>query len=515
MSAAEKKQVLSLSSSLFRFYTMENKECNRRKFLKSSILGVGSLLVTSSLPSFSRNVSSKTVEELGFFDTNLLSREAKELFYKKQFQKSSLIYKRLISKFPQQITYYDGLARVYGAEQNNLAIVNLYREGLLHNPDNPFFMQRLSLRIKSICLGDKYAENVFQAKYDLPLPEVSVQLLFQAIEINPKNKGLYLSLLDFLADVDKYNKTFLNTSLTPINISNNLKNNIYSLTNDYKSEWEKNRKSTKTATVKDIESHLQEIKNRPRRKMYFESERKELNQNLLKEQKKILTVGLVCGLKNKNTQDVEKYGLLILNGDSRETNTISILRKNFKKTQNYNRLIALNRLVYSKNETPERALTLACSLLDYSNSKSDIVEAGSLLRNIKTEIPYLATIHQVQYYQCLAKKSIRENCHAEARSALLEGLEKYKGNKGLSYSFLELYALSYSGKEYEIGIDILELLSGSKEIDTIQQMKIADDAVCEYIKRYSTFIEKKELSEEDILRPSFAIAKLRDSAFLA
>ena len=65
---------------------MKNEEYDRRKFLKSSIFGIDSFLTVSSFPCFSNNASSRTVEEIEgfvFLDANLLSREAKELFYKK------------------------------------------------------------------------------------------------------------------------------------------------------------------------------------------------------------------------------------------------------------------------------------------------------------------------------------------------------------------------------------------------------------------------------------------------
>jgi hypothetical protein len=482
----------------------------RRDFIKSAIYGVGTLFVISTpLKIFARGNQSSSDDQntpsISTLDAIKLNVQAKELFYRKSYPEAIAIYQQLIANYPDRISYYDGYARILGAQQKTLEVAELYRQGLQTNPNAPLFMHRLSLRMNDLCLGNRKAEKTFVSKYgESQLFEAAAQPLVQAIAIKSTNKGLYLNLRDILKEVEKKNKSLDKKGLSTITFSDSLRSNIMATTASFEAKWGDSRRKHKPAFTDDVETAVEAIKNKERREMYSNQEKYLLAKAIKKAKKEHWQHGLAKNIANDNPNRVEKFGTLILEQDINDTDTIGKLRKYYRKTKARSRLLALDRYLYLKNESLANTLALAGSLCKYGDGSTDLSDAKQLLGVVA---PYVNTLPPVSigaYYQLMAQVKIAEKLHADARTILLEGLDKFMGRGGVAYSLMETYAQSFTGKKMTIGIQLLQALC-AKKVDAV------DDPVWKYVTNYLQANGDK-ISVAEQLKPLYALAKLQNKA---
>jgi len=228
-----------------------NKTINRRGFVKASFLSLGALAV-SSLPfgSFAQNapvsgISYTSVEALALY------RQARKLFYQKQYVASATIFKQLIVAFPAKIDYYDGYAKVLNAQQKSLETAELYRAGVKKNPKNPYFKQRLSLSVRRMAAGNLKDAAIYQSRYGVSdLWQHSSELLVAALVINPTSNELKLGLRDLPAAVNRLNRANSKRSYCQsISLSEKTINNINDLTSSVSDRWAITRFGKKAKTV--------------------------------------------------------------------------------------------------------------------------------------------------------------------------------------------------------------------------------------------------------------------------
>ncbi|MDO9153005.1 MAG: hypothetical protein Q7U47_04740 [Paludibacter sp.] len=487
------------------------KNYNRREFLHSSLLGLGSLFVINSpiklFANHSYNTTGNQTDLNRTIDANLLNKQAKEFFYKKKYAEATSIYQQLIALFPDRISYYDGYARVLGAQQKTLDTAELYRQGLLTNPDAPLFMHRLSMRMIDLSMGNKKAELAFVNKYgENNILEASALLLLKAIALKQSNKGLYLNLRDILNIIDKRNKALTEKGEQLLVFSDKLRAEILSTTSVYESKWVLTRQTQKKSIPENaIDAEVVNLINKKRRELNSTKEKEEREKAIKKEKKLRWKLGLEKNIINANPARVEKFGILILEENIMDTDTIGKLRKYYQKNKLKNRLLSLNRYLYIKNNSLSNSLALATTLCNYGDNKSDLTEANHLLSSLTPYVNTLPSVSIGAYYQTSAQLLKQLNQPANARTMLLEGLSKFDGIGGVSYSLFEKYAQSFSGKKMSIGIDILKALCG-------KEVKPIDDPVWNYIKAYLQTQKDKTPSVAEQLKPLYALAKLQNKA---
>ena len=484
------------------------KKFERRDFLKSALFGLGTLFVIASpLKSFAKasktNIVDPTTPDITLPNAILLSTQAKEFFYKKKYSESATIYQQLIASYPGRIAYYDGYAKVLGAQQKTLDVAELYRQGLQVNPDAPLFMHRLSLSMKDLCMGNRKAEKAFVNKYgETQLFEASALLLIKAIGLTQKNKGFHLNLRDTLKSLDKLNKNLDKRGLPGVQFSNVLRSEIMSKTAAYETKWAISRSKHKPNISDNAEADVEKIKGKERRALYSNKEKTERENLIQKAKKERWKHDLELNITNGNPNKVEKYGTFILEGNITDTDTIGKLRRFYRKTKSYNRLLALDRYLHLKNESLANTLAYAGSLNKYGNGGSDLSEVKQLLNTLE---PYVQTLNPVSigaYYQISAQVKIAEKQNDIARTILLKGLELFDGRGGVSFSMLENYAMSFTGKKTAVGIQLLYAICG-KKTDAV------DDPSWKYVKKYLQSQVEKATKETERLKPLYALAKLQ------
>ncbi|MDO9155175.1 MAG: hypothetical protein Q7U47_15950 [Paludibacter sp.] len=483
------------------------KNFNRREFLRSSFLGFGTLFVISSPLKLFAAKNPATNDDLTI-DAVLLNKQAKEFFYKKQYSEATQIYQQLITLFPDHISYYDGYAKVLGAQQKTLEVAELYRQGLMANSQAPLFMHRLSLRMVDLCTGNKKAELAFVNKYgENNIMEASALLLLQAITLLKKsNKGLYFNLRDIINIIDRRNKVLSDNGELPLKFPDNIKNQVLSATSLYENMWTVSRQSKKPLlTENGIEAEINNITNKQRRVLSFDAENKEREKTIKKEKKERWKLGLERNITNSKPSEVEKYATFILEENITDTDTIGKLRSYYKKNKHHNRLLSLNRYLYIKNSSLANSLALATSLSNYGNNASDLAEAGQLLSTIAPYVNTLTPVSIGAYYQTRAQLLNQINQSANARIILLEGIGKFEGKGGVSYSFFENYAQTFNKKNLNTGLDLMKALCG-------KEVKPIDDPVWKYVTAYLKDQKGKTISVAEQLKPLYTLAKLQKKA---
>ncbi len=480
------------------------KNYDRREFLRYSLFGIGSFFIASSpLKIFAASPTPNGKKGLTTFEAKQLSVQAKEFFYKKLYPEATAIYQQLIAYNPKFIAYYDGYAKVLSAQQKTMEVAELYRQGLQKNAKSSLFMHRLSLRITDIALGNQKAEKVFRAKYgETPLVEAAATLMLQAINSNKKNKGLYLNLRDNLNAVDKHNKQLEKKGKAQIAFSESLRTDIMTTTAVHEQRWTESRKSRKPYISENVDTDVEKIKNKHRRDKHSDKEKKQSDESIKKVKKIHLKHGLNLNLATKNLNKIEKYGMLILEESINDTDTIGKLRKHYRKNDASERLIELDRYLYLKNDSLANALALASTLCKHSNSRSAISETKELLTKISPLILNQPAVCIGTYYFTLAAVNMSEKEPTLARATLLEGIDKFDGRGGISYSLMERYAITFTGKDTTISIQILQALSGKKVNPT-------ENPIWKYIQNYRQTLTEKEPSINEQLKPLLALAKIQ------
>jgi len=484
------------------------KNFSRREFLKSSFLGLGvAVLATSPLKIFAQSTSTSNIQKAQSNQgvANILYKQARELFYQKKYNESATLYHQLISDYPSKIIYYDGYARVLGAQQKALEMAELFRLGLQRNENNPYFMHRLSLSIRNLCTGNRKDELLFVSKYsENNLYNFSAELLLQAYSIK-KIKGFAYDLKDFTDILDKRNKALTEQGYEPIQLSETVINKIGIAIAGNETAWAKTRKSRKPKMDSNVETFIQKINSRKRRDLYTDKEKELRLKHLNKKRKEAWKNKLVESIQNNRVNAVDTFAMLLLAEDFNDTDTIGKVRKFYKKSKNYVRLNVLNRFLYNKNKSLNNALALASTLTKYSIGNLALTEASQLIETVTPYINTIPTANIGSYYITKAQIKVKQSKINEAQNVLLEGIARLNGVGGISYALMESYALTTINKDIQTGIGIMKALCNKETVDL-------ELPVWKYVKAYKGWAKGVEQAISEKKKPLVALAKLQKKA---
>jgi len=489
------------------------KDFSRRDFLRYALMSSGTFFVAftplKSLAALAPGSNNPTTT----IDAAGLNKQAKQLFYQKKYAESIALYEQLIAAFPSRISYYDGYARALGAQQKSLEAAELYRRGLIKNASNAIFMHRLSLQMRNMCTGNKKAELAFVSKYgSAKLLEAATQLMIDAVKENRKknknktNKGLVLDLRDTLNIIERQNKRCQRLKLPPMDLPQSMKEEITSLTSAYEKQWALNRDKHKPHMSDNADANIEKIDQKARRELYDLTEKKIRRQSVAKIRKQQLTIALNEGIRTKNTNKVEKYGMKILADQIDDTQTIGRLREHYRKAKAHDRLISLNRYLYLNNENVLNTLMYAHVLIRYDSAA--LAEAAGLLGKVKDYVNTLPPVAAACYYRAVAELSIKEGNRQKARTLLLEAIDKFGGKGGVSFSLLEQYANSYTGDNLSKGENLLKAMCGADFTPS------TDDPAWKYVQNYIVYSTENKLSNNTMeqIKLHTALAKMQQKS---
>ena len=510
------------------------KQIGRREFLRKSVLGVGSVVLASSIQAINSTTSFFSAQNnlpTSVADPNLMAlyKQAKEYFYQKQYSSATSLFTQLIENNPNVLFLYDGLAKVYGAQQNMSAVAGLFKQGVQNNPNNAFFLHRYGMSLRNMCLGNAVQAQNFASQNNISnLYEYAAERIITANSLNPK-ECFQLDLKDFPRLMEKYNDNPRSSST--LVLSDDIISQINTTTVSASTKWTNTRTSRKP-NVPPEENDLIIIgnttignrtnrniiagnrnnsgntgnkgkgKGKHKRTLHSNKEQQEREKSEKKAKKYVNYNYLLNNANQKNTQKVEKWGMQILADDITDTNTVGFMRKYYKKGKHSDRIIAVNRYFYNNSNSVYSALALAASLVKYSNGTSSLNEAKEVLSSVAQYLDNLTSIGKGAYYITSAKIKIKENNIAQAQSLLLEGIETQNGVGGVAYSLMEHYATTFPNNQKIKAINIQKALCG-------KPYSAVADQLAPYLEKYSEFISQNPRKVTEQIKALNALAKLQ------
>ena len=482
-----------------------NKKINRRSFVKASFLGLGALTASfSPFRSFANNTPAST-NAYSSVQALALYRRARELFYQKQYAAAAAIFEQLIAAFPARIEYYDGYAKVFGAQQKALQTAELFLKGTNANPNNPYFKQRLSLWLRRMAAGNLKDAAIYQSRYGVTdLWQHSAALLIAAIAIKPSEE-FRLGLRDLPAAVERLNKANSKRGYQEIALSQDNANQIDNLTRSVSNRWAETRFPLPEtfAAAEKVDRSVGKLNGKARRNLHNNREQKLREEAKQKQIKKRYSGGLDDAIARNIPGQVDKYGLRIINEIIDDSNTVGKLRRYYNRQNFTNRLITLNRLLYTHNDNTANALALASSLLKHNNGNGILSECRQLVNPVAEYVNILPSIYALSYYILRSRINVRENKAADARNVLLEGIRRFEGKGGNAYTLLEHYAMTFPKKDAAEAVRMLQALCG-KDFDNRM-----DSQIQPYVKNYLESIGSKTLHVGERMKQLRALAKMQ------
>jgi Tfp pilus assembly protein PilF len=453
----------------------------RRKFLKTLAIGTGAMF----LPPFVLN--GRTAISTDTIDKEKLRKEASECFYKRRYGQAEELYKQLTEQYPDYIPAWDGLAKVYNAQQNGVAAVELYRSALDKNPQHPLLYDRLARAVNALSLGNYRQEKIYMENSgeDFPI-QASALLYIQAITMFPDKKYLYEGLLDTVQCLEKKNRQLKKFSLPELDFSAEVNSQIATLTSGYKNDWEKTRTKEKNRGkyTNQLPQSLDRLAAKKRRTLYLESEQKCREASLSKKKKEYLYPYFVAAIKAGQYEQAEDCYRQIKETDTSETYTRHILSKGYKKQGQYDKLIELWEKEDTNISSCWQKMHIANALVlkaEKTNSPLPLQRATQIYMEIRPEVDNTArdTRLTASLYSGLARCSFLTSGMNAGRMQLQQGLEKLPPGSGEALSLLIRYAESYgNGDSASKAEKILSRLSGENKAST----SIGDPFMERYIK---------------------------------
>ncbi len=427
----------------------------RRTFLKSLFAGSALLFVPSVL--WSRNYSQG--ESISPEEARQLYRQARKSFYQRDYDRAETLYRQLLSSTPENILYYDGLAKVYGAQQKQYEAALLYKEALQAYPNRAVYYDRLAHSLNGIALGNRKTETRYRSRFgDSDLLLASVGLYLLAIPKFPGDRSLRLGLKDTLRSFDLRNLL----SKTELKIPALLKLNIQKYLDKLQDSRGLPENRANRPVMEYTSGRLSQMKTMPRRELYFEEEQAERELSMSKQAKTWETQQLTATLSAGSYSLATEQAVQITREHPEETQVIGTLKDASEKANDPSIMVNFytqQKLIIKKIDFwTYIGYASALRKENVRENKDEIISQYLLAsrKRIPSTGKALFALHGG-----LSMTYLENEQYAEARAAILHALEQTKGCGGVSLKLTLLYARSYALQEDpDTAISLLDFLKG-------------------------------------------------------
>jgi len=420
-----------------------NRYYSRRKFIKTALLSTGAL-VLSTLPV--KGVTAFPSSASGDDKQSALN-EALQAFYRREYDRSEALYRQFIQSFPDDVAGYDGLAKIYNRLMQPVKTAGLYRSALDLNNSNPVFYDRLARALNALSLGNNRQEKEWMsASGETFLTGASASLYLQAIRLAPDKKYLYDGLLDTARCLEKKNRQLKHFNLPSLSFPPETASEITSVTSTYREKWEESRSSLhRGKTTDDLTSALNKIKNKKRRDLYFDDEKRCREESLAKKQKEFIYPWFLKAIRENQTEAMEDYFSRINSLSPSDTQSGHLLSRRYKENKDYKKLVAFRQKEVSKANTAWRQIMLAYALLSDAENSMDsnkAQEALSVFLQAEQKIDFDDLYAKVTgaVYGGMARCRFALSAPDAGRETIIKGLEHLPPASGIAHSLLIDYA---------------------------------------------------------------------------
>ena len=482
------------------------KDIDRRQFLRSLFAGSSALLISSSILGATAATTSET--PVSSVDP-ALARQAKQAFYRKNYELAEMLYKQLIELEPGNIAHYDGLGKVYNARQQLFLTASLYKQGLEKNSGNAVFYDRLARSVKTVAMGSQPEEKRYKGKFgseDLLLAALGIYIM--AIPKFPGDRSLRLGLKDTARsfNVRKALKR-LNDKLTPA---------LTAGIQQYLASVKDNRgkpENTGGASVEETVSRkIARMESKTRRELYFDKEKENRQTTMLKQKKTWQALDVKNSLASGNTARAKEQIEKVLEEHPEETHLVGVLRKQARKMQDKNTMVAFYEEQYRLKKDFWTTIGYA-TVLKKMDPKKNYVKIKSLYEEAEALASKSGKERGV-LYNGNALACLEAGKFSECRSEVMKAMEQTNGCGNISLKLSISYAKSYAEEnDYETAFRLLKMLKGE-----IRDVEIDNDIV-RYIQpdpeRDETIYRMHQLfpherTKAEKLDVLYAVAKIQD-----
>lgn len=490
------------------------KNLNRRNFIHRLCLAGGYALIPGFMiesPVFSKeipkNMSFSKPENL-----RALQRNAKDAFYRKDYQRAEILYRDLIALSPLCIEFYDGLGKTYLAQDKLIEACRLMANACSDYPGNELFSGRYAKMLMRVAMGSKRAKEEYIKETGFTnLFEKSVSVYCAAIGIAPDKKYLRFALLDALYDLESYNRV----ECADVHLPEDLLSEIRRLSDAYFPEWQEYRTRAGQPQTPSVMS-LSLLSLPERRTFYFVHEQEQwIFQHLKNKQKKQLELYKLLR-PSPGQPPASKYNVpdditLV----SREL--LTLIRKDARKNNNYSILY----MATKKRFTRYPYFWTCIGFADAARMRGGeyLEQAVSVYRQAEQKLTAPDNKKINALYGGLAKCYYSLGRISEGKDMILKGLDMIYGTGGGALALILLYAEGYVLEEnYTDAIKILVSLAKKYEVPEFNASYLSKD---EPVKRFLfpdpvldgqlyaiQQFRKKKFSDPDKVTICYALAKV-------
>jgi hypothetical protein len=357
---------------------------------------------------------------------------------------------------PCNIALYDGLRKVYGAQQRLYSIASLYKQGLAKNPNQAIFYDRLARSVKTVAMGSRQEEKLYKGKYgseDLLLAALAIYIA--AIPKFPKDKSLKLGLKDVAHSFDvRKALNRLNDKLPAAALQN-----IQKYLASTKDERGKEEKPADASVEESVSSRIFRMESKKRRELHFDKEKENRQAGMLKQKKqwrtRLIGDSFASGNMNKAKRQVEK----VLKEDPNETSLIGRLKKQARKAKDKNIVVSFYEEQY-KTKKDFWTITGYAVALRNQNLRQNFNKIMSLYDEASAKAPK-STKELAALYSGRTFTYLETGRFNECRQEVLKAMKITNGCGNLSLKLSINYAKSYAGeKNYATALGLLKMLKG-------------------------------------------------------
>lgn len=429
----------------------------RKDFLRLSSWGVVATLLTAQKINALSSIliDDKNSTSNDFAKAQELAKEARVLFYQKNFKKAEELYLQCIKLAPNSIRFYDNLDNVYGAKSDLLSSVELFKNGLLLNQKNTAFYDRAARSLMRLELGNRKQANLYKNKIKASsLLEDAKTLLINAIALDASKKYLAVSFTKIQKKIAR-NDNKDAKSLLVLNKEEKKNNRIL-----YKNSF-------KAKTQEEITKLLDKVDSKKRVKLYHVKEIEHQKKQISKQ--KIKYNQILLSKLDKNDPKRGALKELIFNLDTANPTALHQLKKEYYKQNRYADFIAIRQEFAAKKQTFYSNLGLMDAIEKAYLERqvaADVLEKAAAIGKDLYENWLLLDNKKVDVVNKLSKIYILQQQFDDAKKIIEDTINTCSSNSPtivnkLLYSYAAVF---FEAQEFEKARQIVQIAIEKEEI---------------------------------------------------
>ena len=318
----------------------------------------------------------------GANDWSLYMRNASSALRKRDYKLANSLYRYAVELAPNKIQSYDGLCKAFLAENKLLESAELYRIALLKNPEKAAFVDRFAKSLRRLATGNIKQKSEYINKFgEGRLLEYAANLYLEAIGTAPEKEYLKRGLLEIKESVNIKRKEQQERGVD-FQFDQSVENSMnLALVNLMPKE--KNKQDLSNLSEGQLIESIDKIDTGNRRLLFLKEDKDNRLYCINNHKKKIIRELISRKTTNNDWDGAIKFANQIAELDMNDSINYSLLKRLYRKTNNYSKLVEISRDKTIQKKTFWNQIGLAKQLIIYyyrvDNNSKFIDEAEEIL----------------------------------------------------------------------------------------------------------------------------------------